>query len=58
MKGGEDAYSLVQNWIRLLEGQKDLSRTALGLSRISDAPVSRRWLTGPDWGASLFRRKR
>ena len=49
-KGGEDAYPLVQQSIRFLEGQRDLSRSALGLSRISDALVSRRWLTGPDRG--------
>ena len=47
-KGREDAYPLVQQSIRFLEGQRDLSRSALGLSRISDALVSRRWLTGPD----------
>jgi hypothetical protein len=47
-EGGEYAYSLVQQSIRLLEGQRDLSRSAYGLSRIGDPPVSRRWLTGPD----------
>jgi hypothetical protein len=49
-KGGEDAYPLVQQSIRFLEGQRDLSRGALGLGRISGTLVSRRWPTGPNRG--------